>query len=1137
MKQFLRPDYIFIMLFLGLCSPSLWAQKNELSKTIDQLKSSGATFIRVDQLFEANLPPKYPQNELDRMSQRLLLNTVKLQDIVNARPEAITLILPYRDTSLTIELYEQPILSSDFRVTTSENQSVMVNKGVFYRGIIQGDEQSVAAISFFDNEVIGIISNPTFGNLNLGRMEVEGNTRNYVLFPERLLPEMPFNDCRTPDAPKDGEAPRRLDPSEVQIAGCVTIFFEGDYQLYQEKGSVQNVVNYIAGFFNAVSTIYANETISIAISQIFVWTTPDAYSSTSSHDALEQFAALRTSFTGRLAHLVSRSGGSAGLGGVAYINVLCSNSFNYAYSGISGSYNAYPTYSWTVNVVAHEMGHNFGSNHTHWCGWSGGAIDNCGPTAGYDFETPPSCSSAPTPPAGGGTIMSYCHLVGGVGITLSNGFGTLPGNYIRTATTNALNSACITSSCPSYSCDAPTNFNIASVSSTSATTSWTAVSGATSYTIQYRQTIGSGAWTTVSGILTTSYIINGLSPATEYEVQVKATCSGGDSRYATGIIFISGLSACPEPSALSAIALNHNQASISWTQPGGSVTSWDIQYGAYGFTLGSGTTINTTTQPYILSALSGTTTYQCYIRANCSGGNGSSTWVGPTTFTLYDFSAGAVTLTVNTTCTGNIYSNATHTTESGEFSPTYNNFGDWYSDISHTAWFKFVAPASGSVKISTDFSNQGTLTDTQVALYSSVAPTNATQLLASNEDGGQYGSGYNTRIYYSGLTPGSTYYIQVDGWGTDVGTFCIEVQETFELPAPASCTTYAEEDINGSTAPNKWFNIYTRPSNGNIGVPVAAVRTALNLGTVSVSLIANTSVPASSSGVKYMQRYYNFSSTLNETGSKDIRLFFTNTELSNYKTATSLPSFTADDLNISHYDGTNEDCTPNNNNNNNFTTIPNTSISSTQIGSSGYFYLQFPSASFSEMGAMFYNSLLPVELIAFNGRTQGNSNYLYWTTAIERAVKLFRMERSSYGTGGWSSIGETLPQNNEGQGQQNYSMIDPRPLSKGFYRLVTVNLDGSEEYSNIIVLSREKSRGIQEITPNPANDNIQISYIATEEETVQFRFYSTDGRLILDQKIQLREGLNMFPFDISDLPTGVYYCTTHQGQSVRFVKQ
>jgi hypothetical protein len=81
--------------------------------------------------------------------------------------------------------------------------------------------------------------------------------------------------------------------------------------------------------------------------------------------------------------------------------------------------------------MTHELGHLFGSRHTHACVWNGNntAIDGC---AGFVEGT----CSLPGNPAGGGTIMSYCHLTG-VGINFSNGFGTQPGNVIRNSVINA----------------------------------------------------------------------------------------------------------------------------------------------------------------------------------------------------------------------------------------------------------------------------------------------------------------------------------------------------------------------------------------------------------------------------------------------------------------------------------------------------------------------------------------------------------------------------------------------------------------------------------------------------------------------------------------------------------------------------
>lgn len=89
---------------------------------------------------------------------------------------------------------------------------------------------------------------------------------------------------------------------------------------------------------------------------------------------------------------------------------------------------------------------------------------------------------------------------------------------------------------------------------------------------------------------------------------------------------------CPMPSALTATSVTSNSAVLGWTA-GGTETSWNIQYGVSGFTLGTGTIVNGVTNPNTLSGLSASTTYQYYVQAVCGGTAGDSTWAGPFSFT------------------------------------------------------------------------------------------------------------------------------------------------------------------------------------------------------------------------------------------------------------------------------------------------------------------------------------------------------------------------------------------------------------------------------------------------------------------------------------------------------------------------
>jgi len=186
-----------------------------------------------------------------------------------------------------------------------------------------------------------------------------------------------------------------------------------------------------------VSAVYIRDVnVRITIPYVRVWSTSnDPYNGTTSGQLLNEFRsywnANMQSVERTTAHYISTRPG--GLGGIAWLNVLCASytsGFGYAFSDIDGTFNYLPAYSWDVDVVAHETGHNFGSPHTHNCSWPGGPIDTCYAVEGNCYQ------GQPIPRVG--TIMSYCHLNAGKTLT----FGPLPSELIRT---NAEFAPCITS--------------------------------------------------------------------------------------------------------------------------------------------------------------------------------------------------------------------------------------------------------------------------------------------------------------------------------------------------------------------------------------------------------------------------------------------------------------------------------------------------------------------------------------------------------------------------------------------------------------------------------------------------------------------------------------------------------------------
>ena len=389
-------------------------------------------------------------SELDRIETEYDIFTVKLsvlKQITRSDQETMIMKIPGRtsDRNLDLELVKVDIFTPDFLVTLgSGGIAEDVDLGTHYRGIIKGDERSVVAISVYENEVMGLITSDA-GNLVLGKLNGPGWNGEHVLYNDRkVLMEKSF-ECGTLD---DGIGYTReeleFNGTWRDIGDCIRLYIEVDYNIYNLHGGVAGATNHVTGLLNQVITLYNNENIAAAVSEIKVWDVPSPYWTIDggSSAMLSEFQQNTDAINGDLGQLLSLNWGGSGIaaGFAGICNPDVDNSLSF--SGIYSYYNTVPTYSWSVFVVTHEFGHLWGSRHTHACAWNGDntAIDGC------SGNTEGNCP-IPGIPAEGGTIMSYCNQTG-VGINFNLGFGPQPGNVIRNSVVNA---SC-TSPCGPPSC-------------------------------------------------------------------------------------------------------------------------------------------------------------------------------------------------------------------------------------------------------------------------------------------------------------------------------------------------------------------------------------------------------------------------------------------------------------------------------------------------------------------------------------------------------------------------------------------------------------------------------------------------------------------------------------------------------------
>lgn len=434
MKIFRRLLFVCIALFT---TSALTAQE-AIKKNIQKYRQQGKVFEKMTPFKTETAKGTETLRNLGVDESALLdgtaffLNESTAKSLTSELSEFVRMELPGADEAMEVLLYEQSIFTDDVKISNSDapDSYLPLPEARFYRGIVVGQEHSLVAMTITEDEINGLVS---YDSETYVIGKIKGSDINaHVWYKDQdLLLDETFSCNAIPS--EDHDDSEKIEtfgaPKTVQ---CVRLRIEIDSDIVSDFGGSVGATNYTTALFNQVVILFANDDIDVAVSEIFAWVGSSPYSG-GLDDRLFQMS--NNSANADLTQLITGVSG----GGIAFLSGLCSVNNGVSVSGIFGFFNNIPSYSWDVNVTAHEIGHNLSSPHTHACSWNGNntAIDGCGPTAGFSE----GCSGPI--PSSGGTIMSYCHLLS-TGVNFNLGFGPQP----TTRMTNYINSrSCLGTTC------------------------------------------------------------------------------------------------------------------------------------------------------------------------------------------------------------------------------------------------------------------------------------------------------------------------------------------------------------------------------------------------------------------------------------------------------------------------------------------------------------------------------------------------------------------------------------------------------------------------------------------------------------------------------------------------------------------
>jgi len=173
------------------------------------------------------------------------------------------------------------------------------------------------------------------------------------------------------------------------------------------------------------------------------------------------------------------------------------------------------------------------------------------------------------------------------------------------------------------------------------------------------------------------------------------------------------------------------------------------------------------------------------------------------------------------------------------------------------------------------------------------------------------------------------------------------------------------------------------------------------------------------------------------------------------------------------------------------------------------------------------NTPLPLTLLNFTASKTDKDASLQWTTANEKNVAYFELERSWNGLE-FAFIGRKEALNgssNQYTAKDLLSKMVSRLSNITYYRLKMVDKDGSYRYSNIVSLKwSETVNSFVSLAPNPFSDYVQIS---TRSGIRQVQVLDANGKTLL-----LTNNVPNGRLKLSLLPAGMYFIRVFTSEGI-----
>ncbi len=180
--------------------------------------------------------------------------------------------------------------------------------------------------------------------------------------------------------------------------------------------------------------------------------------------------------------------------------------------------------------------------------------------------------------------------------------------------------------------------------------------------------------------------------------------------------------------------------------------------------------------------------------------------------------------------------------------------------------------------------------------------------------------------------------------------------------------------------------------------------------------------------------------------------------------------------------------------------------------------------------SVMYSGTLPVIVNEFSGVNKGAYNEIKWKVSQESSLSHYELERSTDG-----QLFQSLTQVSSSSSTDAITYTHQDPVSSSqqisyYYRLKMVNLDGTYEYSGVVLIRRNSKEGIT-VAGNPFSGSLALQYNLSEAKILHMTLYDVAGKLILRRELAASAGSGMLNVNnLDQYAPGTYLLQLNDGK-------